>query len=124
MPRPISVLIVDDNPDMALTLSDVLKATGFEARAACSGSEALAILGRHPVDILLTDVAMPRMSGVALHRQVKKDHPRLTTILMTAYAADDLIQQGMQEGIRAVLNKPVDMDALIAMLRATGTSPH
>jgi CheY-like chemotaxis protein len=118
MPAPISVLIVDDNPAMASTLADVLELKGFKAHAAGSATEALTILKKHPVDVLLTDVVMPGLSGVALHRQACKTHPRLTTILMTAYAADDLIQQGMQAGVKAVLNKPVDIDLLICMLRA------
>jgi CheY-like chemotaxis protein len=122
MPKHLSVLIVDDNPAMASTLADVLDVSGFKVYAAGGGAEALAILKKHPVDVLLTDVVMPGMSGVALYRKAKKTHPKLTTFLMTAYAADDLIHQGMQAGIRAVLNKPLDMDQLVGMLRVTGKS--
>jgi CheY-like chemotaxis protein len=118
--QSLSVLIVDDNPSMANTMADVLDAKGFKTHAACSGEDALAILRDQPVDILLTDVIMPGMSGLALFREARKAHPNLPTFFMTAYAADDLIQLGMKEGIKAVLNKPMDIEFLILMLRAGG----
>jgi CheY-like chemotaxis protein len=120
MSRPLSILIVDDNFSMATSLADVLAVKGYQVYAAHSGAEALKILGEHPVDILITDVIMSGMNGVALYRETKKTHPKLTTVFMTAYAADDLIQQGVREGIRTVLNKPVDIDFLLSMLLAIG----
>jgi CheY-like chemotaxis protein len=118
MRESLSVLIVDDNPSAARSLVDVLDVKGFEVFSAYSGAEALAILRDHPVDILLTDVKMPDMNGVALYRETRKTHPRLTTFLMTAYAADEIIQQGMKEGIKTVLTKPVNIDFLITLLSA------
>ena len=118
MSASLSILIVDDNPSMASALADVLDVKGFEVHAAYSGAEALEILQAHPVDILLTDVIMPDMDGVTLYRATRKTHPRLTTILMTAYAADDLIQKGMAEGIKTVLSKPVDINFLLTLFSA------
>ncbi len=118
MSESIAILVVDDNLSMARTLADILDAKGYEAYAAFSGTEALEILRNHPVDILLTDVRMPDMDGVALYRETRKTHPKLTTFLMTAYAADDIIQQGMKEGIKTVLNKPLDIDFLLLLLSA------
>jgi YesN/AraC family two-component response regulator len=103
---------------MASALADVLDVKGFEVHAAYSGAEALEILQAHSVDILLTDVIMPDMDGVTLYRATRKTHPRLTTILMTAYAADDLIQKGMAEGIKTVLSKPVDINFLLTLFSA------
>jgi CheY-like chemotaxis protein len=120
MRNPISILVVDDIPSMAESLADVLEARGFIAHPACSAAEALKILQAHPVDILLTDVIMPGMNGVALYRKTRQDYPRLTTFLMTAYAADDLIQRGMMEGIKTVLNKPIDIELLFTLCTAVG----
>jgi CheY-like chemotaxis protein len=119
-PVTISVLIVDDNPSMARVMADVLEAKGFQVYPACSGADALQVLQEHTLDVLLTDVIMPEMNGIALYRKARVLQPRLKTILMTAYAADDLIQQGMREGIKTVLNKPVDMDLLFSLLTAIG----
>ena len=111
-----SVLIVDDNPSMASALADILVIKGFETYLVASGAAALQVLQDHPVDILLTDVIMPEMNGVELYRKTRQDYPQLITILMTAYAADELIQQGMAEGIKTVLTKPIDIDFLILLL--------
>jgi CheY-like chemotaxis protein len=113
-----SILIVDDNPSMAMTLADILDAKGFIVYSALSGAEALKVLQEHPVDILLTDVKMPDMDGVTLYRQTRMLYPHLVTFLMTAYSADDLIQKGMAEGIKTVLSKPVDIDFAISLFSA------
>jgi CheY-like chemotaxis protein len=114
----LAILVVDDNPSMARTLADILDVKGFEVHAAYSGAEALEILRNQRVDILLTDVRMPDMNGVALYREARKTRPNLTTVLMTAYAADDIIQQGIAEGIKTVLNKPLDMDFVLSLFSA------
>jgi len=119
MSETLSVLIVDDNPFMAKSLRDVLELKDLIAYAASSGEEALKILHDHPVDVMVTDVIMPEMDGVALYRATRKVHPQLVTFLMTAYAADKLIQQGMKEGIKTVLNKPIDIDLLLSLFSAT-----
>lgn len=111
-----SILIVDDNRSMADALVDILVLKDFETFVASSGVEALQILHEHPIDVLLTDVIMAEMDGVALYRQTRDAYPQLITILMTAYAADELIQQGMAEGIKTVLTKPIDIDFLILLL--------
>ncbi|MFZ5821189.1 MAG: response regulator [Chloroflexota bacterium] len=118
MNDPVSILVVDDNPPMVQTLQDILRVKGYAVHAAHSGAEALEILQRQKVDILLTDVVMPDMDGVALYRQVKESHPRLVTFLMTAYSADELIRQGMAEGIKTVLTKPLDLNLFLALVQA------
>jgi two-component system, NtrC family, response regulator HydG len=114
----LSILVVDDNPSMAKTLADILDVKGFEVHTAYSGAEALEILRNNSIDVLLTDVKMPDMNGVELYLETKKTRPALTTILMTAYAADEIIQQGMAEGIKTVLTKPVDIDFLLSLFSA------
>ena len=83
-----SILIVDDNPPMASAM----------------------------YDILLTDVSMPGMDGLELYRRTRQAYPLLITILMTADAADELIQQDMTEGIKTVLTKPIDIGFLARLL--------
>jgi CheY-like chemotaxis protein len=118
MSESISILVVDDNPAMADSLSDILVAKGFTVHAAASGVEALEILQKQPVDILLTDVKMPNMNGLELYRETRKTYPNLITIFMTAYAADELIQQGMAEGVKVVLTKPVDINFMVHLFSA------
>jgi CheY-like chemotaxis protein len=113
-----TILVVDDNPPMAKTLTDILILKGYVVYTAYSGAKALEILKRHTVHIMVTDVIMPDMDGVALYRQVKKTYPQLITFLMTAYAADEIIQQGIAEGIKTVLTKPVDINLLLNLVMA------
>jgi CheY-like chemotaxis protein len=118
MSTEIHILIVDDNPSMTKTLADILEAKGYAVHAAYSGKEALKILSKHSVDIMLTDVRMPDMNGVELYRKMRKKHSGVVTFLMTAYAADDIIQEGVKEGIRTVLTKPLDIDYLLMLFLA------
>ena len=118
MSEAISILVVDDNLAMADTLADILEAKGFTIYAAAGGVEALEILRKQPIDILLTDVKMPEMNGLELYRKTRKAYPNLTTIFMTAYSADDLIQQGMAEGVKTVLTKPLDIKFLLSFFSA------
>jgi two-component system response regulator HydG len=118
MRETAAILVVDDNHSMAKTMADIMGVKGFEVYAAYSGLEALAFLQSRPIDILLTDVVMPDMNGVELYRKTKKTYPKLTTILMTAYAADDLINQALAEGIKTVLTKPLDIDFMLALFSA------
>ena len=122
MSDPLSILVVDDNQSMAKSLRDVLELKGFIAYEASSGVEALEILHDHPMDVMVTDVIMPEMDGVALYHETRKNHPKLTTFLMTAYAANDLIQKGMLDGIKTVLPKPLDIDFLLLLL--SGVENH
>ena len=118
MSEKIHILVVDDNPPMTKTLVDILTAIGFEVHPAYSGIEALEVLKDHPIDILLTDVKMPDMNGVELYRETRRTHPNLLTFLMTAYAADEIIEEGIAEGIKMVLTKPLDIDFLITLFSA------
>lgn len=118
MSEKIHILVVDDNPPMTKTLVDIFTAIGYEVHPAYSGREALGILAHQSVDILLTDVKMPDMNGVELYRETRKIHPNLLTFLMTAYAADEIIEEGIAEGIKMVLTKPLDIDFLITLFSA------
>lgn len=122
MSEIMAILVVDDQPEVATTLADILELKGFKVYPAFSGLEALKVLDEHPIDILLTDVRMPDMNGVALYLESRKKHPSVTTYLMTAYAADEIIQQGMKEGIKTVLTKPLDIDLIVAMFKTLKSS--
>ena len=118
MGETIRVLVVDDNHAMAASLEDILEAKGLIVHAASSGAQALPILHEQPADVLLTDVKMPGMIGLELYRETRQLYPKLATIFMTAYAADELIQQDRLEGIKAILDKPLDIQFLLTLLSA------
>ena len=115
-----TILIVDDNQAMAETMADILSMKGYAAHLAFSGVEALQILKREQIHILLTDVVMPDMDGVTLARVAQNVEPGLIVFLMTAYADAEILQQGMAEGVKTVLSKPVNINLLLDLLKAAG----
>jgi CheY-like chemotaxis protein len=111
--RP-SVLIVEDDRDVAATIHDVVEERGYRAIRAENGREALARLEDETPALLLIDLFMPVMNGVELLKVIKKS-PKLSAIpriIMTA-ANDQMI--GVREDV-TVLYKPVDFDALTQLL--------
>ena len=122
MKQNLQILNVDDDKMMTKSLVDIVSMKGFQAIAACSGEESLQIVRQHKIDVLLTDVKMPDMDGVELYLQVKKIQPDVIAILMTAYAADDIIRRGLTEGVSVVLTKPLNIDFLIEIFEACRVS--
>jgi CheY-like chemotaxis protein len=118
MKKPTSILVVDDSTYMAKTMADILMIKGYLVHSVHSGKDALAVLKAEHIDVLLTDVIMPEMDGVMLNRLAQEAHPGIFSMFMTAYSADDLIQQGIKDGVKTVLSKPVDIDFLLSLLTA------
>jgi CheY-like chemotaxis protein len=110
------VLVVDDDPFMARTLCDILRLEHYEADTAFSGPEALRKMAAVSYGCVVSDIRMPGMNGLELQQAIKVAYPRVVVVLMTAYAADELIQAGLESGVLAVLNKPVDIDELLLLI--------
>jgi len=109
----LRILVVDDDPMMTKTVRDILRLKGHEVEMAHSGPEALEKARREDYDCVLSDTKMPGVGGVELYRAIKARQPFLPVVLMTAYAHDELVQEGLEEGIIAVLPKPLDLDLLL-----------
>jgi diguanylate cyclase (GGDEF)-like protein len=111
-------LVVDDEPYILATLAGVLESE-FEVLTADSGEAALRHFARRPIDLILTDQKMPRMSGVQLLEWVHQHHPKTVRLLMTGFAeleeAVDAINRGQ---IFRYLFKPWRTDALLDNLRS------
>jgi CheY-like chemotaxis protein len=111
--RSLRVLVVDDEPLIAMGISDMLEDLGHEAVSAYSGREALDLLADTKFDLVITDQTMPDMTGAALARDVIQRDPGLMIFLSTGHSAID------DETVRHLprLNKPyalADLEALIA----------
>jgi len=108
-----SVLIVDDEKNYPLILSAVLQEEGYEALTADSGHEALAVLERSDVDLVLTDMKMPSMDGIELLEHIKAREPDLPVIMMTAHGSVEKAVEAMQKGAYNYILKPFDNEQLI-----------
>ena len=116
MDKSLRILVVDDNEMMSKTLKDILKIKGHVAEVAHTGTEALKKLEQNNFACVLSDIKMPGLNGVDLFREIKTRQPDIPVVLMTAYATTNLIQEGLDEGVVAVLKKPLDLDLLLKFL--------
>ena len=116
MPDPL-ILVVDDEAAQRDILGGLLRKQGYAVREVPSGAAALAVLRAEPVDLILTDVKMPAMSGLELLREARALNPELPVVVLTAYGnvADAVV--AMRDGAVDYLTKPVDIDAVLHRVR-------
>ena len=114
-----TILAVDDQTEVLRQIDMMLRFEGFQVRRANDGIEALEILNSEPVDLILADVAMPRMNGYQLYERVRQ-HPDWTTIpflFLTARGMDSDIRFGKELGVDDYLVKPITNEDLLASIR-------
>ena len=117
--RPLapSVLVVDDNRHSRESLCDAASMIGFRANSCGSGKEALDLLARQPVDVVVTDLQMPGMDGLALVREVRARHEKTQIIMVTAHGSIGTAVEAMRYGALDYLEKPVQVEPLEAAIR-------
>lgn len=115
----LRVLVVDDEHLIAQTVAAILNGNGFEAVEAFTGEQAIEIVRKFRPDIILSDVLMPRMTGVELGMQVRREFPDTRIVLFSGQAATaELVRKAKAEGSEFELfPKPIHPEELIARLR-------
>ncbi len=114
-----TILIVDDDEDTGSLLSDSLRKRGFDVEAVTSARACLDKLRTEQVDVVVTDVQMPEMSGIELCQQLQQRHPDLLTIVLTGQSGLETAIAAIRAGAYDFVTKPVKVDALaIAVGRA------
>ncbi|MDU9049008.1 MAG: response regulator [Candidatus Electrothrix sp. Rat3] len=107
------VVIVDDEPDLLLSIQAGFKDNDrFQLITAGNGMEALDILDNNIVDLVVTDLRMPKMDGIELLAVMSQSFPEIPSIVMTAFGTSDLEQQLKKAGTLNLLEKPLDIDTL------------
>lgn len=107
------VLVVDDEPDAARNLVDILNDLGFQADAAFDGPTALQLAEANVYDVALLDLKMPGMNGVELYQRIKAACPGTAAIVVTAFSENDLAQAARAAGATEIVSKPVDLQRLV-----------
>ena len=117
MTRSFRIMLIDDNKDFVEFLKTLLSHHGYAVDSAHSGPAGLAELGKHPVDLVILDVMMPKMDGLQVCAEIKKNHPTLPVILLTA--KDDLMTRSaaIALGASEFLAKPVNIEDLLTRVR-------
>lgn len=113
-----TILVVDDDRQMAKTLSAVLRVNGWQTLNAYSGEEAVAVVRESELSAVLMDVKMPGMNGVEAFQAIRRLRPTLPVILMTAYSAHELLAEAEREGVLSILPKPIPWPKLTELLDA------
>ncbi len=106
------ILIVDDEPEMRIAITEALKREGHQTEAAENGADALLRLEGEVFDLVISDVKMPKMSGQELLREIKEQWPHTQVIMMTAYGTIDNAVESMKQGAFDYLLKPFSIEIL------------
>jgi len=117
------VLIVDDELNIRRVLAAMLAREGYEVTAAADGEQALAVLQKTPVHVVVTDLLMPRMGGMELLERLATEFPDVPVIVITAHGTVDSAVQALKAGAFDYVTKPFDQEDLKKVI-AKATRAH
>lgn len=116
------ILIVDDTPELAQNLADVLEMEGFETTLLQNGEAALNFLSSASVlpDLVITDLVMPKMDGIELVQEIRKSKilQQLPVIILTANAMEESTKAGLAAGANLYLKKPCEIEYLLTSINS------
>lgn len=110
------ILVVEDDAELQVALCDTLALAGYSTETANDGVEALEVLRRKTVDMVITDIQMPGMDGHELLKQIKVQWQDLPVMLMTAYGSIQMAVEAMRDGAVDYLSKPFEAEVLATMV--------
>jgi DNA-binding NtrC family response regulator len=119
-----NILVVDDEPDMRDALTAALQREGLCISTAANGVEALEKVQGQSFDLIITDVRMPRMGGLALLQELKRTSPSIPVIMMTGYGRIEDAVEAMKAGAFDYLLKPFSLEDLKTVVTRAITPPH
>ncbi|MFC1706586.1 response regulator transcription factor [Planctomycetota bacterium] len=108
------ILIIDDEPDLVMLLSDLLRARGFEPVASRDGLDGIIDGLDDPIDLVIIDIMMPYADGISVLNIFKAVRPEVPAIILTGKTTPDDIKRGYEWGCDAYVTKPFDHDHLVA----------
>jgi CheY-like chemotaxis protein/phosphoribosyl 1,2-cyclic phosphodiesterase len=120
VPTRARILVAEDDPDLGSLLEEVLSEDGYDVLRTANGAEAVRLAEQHTFDLLLLDVELPTLDGIAICRKLRAD-PRLEAvpiIMLTARSADEHVQMGIAEGATDYLTKPFAVAQFRARVRS------
>ncbi len=114
--RQAVILVVEDDADLQLALCETLALAGYNTETANDGVEALEVLRRKTIDMVITDIQMSGMDGHELLKQIKAQWQDLPVMLMTAFGSIQMAVEAMRDGAVDYLSKPFEAEVLAAMV--------
>jgi DNA-binding NtrC family response regulator len=112
----LNILLVDDEPDLRTSLGQVLRDEGHTVDVASDGETAMARLAAHSFHLVVSDVRLPKVDGLTLLRQIRREFPSTEVLLMTAYGSIGDAVSAMKDSAVDYLTKPFDIDELVSLV--------
>lgn len=106
------ILVVDDEENARIALSKILAHEGYDVSSAANGLEALNFLRSREVELIITDINMPEMNGLAFLRELNRSYPKSNVIMITAYGEVESYLEAMNLGAFEYINKPLKYEDL------------
>ncbi|MBI5485589.1 MAG: response regulator [Deltaproteobacteria bacterium] len=106
------ILVVDDEENARVALSKILSHEGYDVSSAANGLEALNFLRSRDVELIITDINMPEMNGLAFLRELNRSYPKSNVIMITAYGEVESYLEAMNLGAFEYINKPLKYEDL------------
>jgi len=111
-----AILIVDDNEDFCENMKDIVELEGHEVLTATSGGQAIKVVSKERVKLVLMDVKMPVMDGIATFERMKAVAPGLPVVMLTAYTVEEYVREALRQGAFGFLKKPPEFRQLFDVL--------
>ena len=115
-PRQTHILIVDDEKSIRDTLYEIIQYEGYQCSAAGNGKEALTVMEQEPVDVVITDIMMPHMDGIALTKIIREKYDT-NVIMMTGFVKNFTYESIIDLGVSDFMQKPVGIKELIIRIK-------
>jgi len=116
-PSTLTILVADDEPNIRRVFEAALTRDGYNVLTAENGKRALDLAHANPIDVLVTDLIMPDMTGVELLQQVKQIHPTCAALVVTGYGTISSAVEAMRQGAYNYLPKPPDLGEIRLMIK-------
>ena len=111
------ILAVDDEENIRNLITYTFEEHNLEVMTAENGKAAITILENNPIDVIISDLLMPTMTGLALIREMKKRKSAIPIIIITAYGNTEMVKEIIAEGVFRLIEKPLDFDILVPIVQ-------
>jgi DNA-binding NtrC family response regulator len=114
-----TIMVVDDEPLVMSTVTDILKVSGYDPLQFGDSAEAVAFYRKNwrSIDFVLLDMMMPGLDGKACFREMKLINPDVKAMLMTGYSDDEKAAAAISEGMLGYIAKPFQVDSLLGLIK-------